>query len=382
MNFVAKALNLSKAAAERLAERNILRRAFVKHSFFPDIEEAYRLDKKFGYYEDGTVVVKTSKGELVIRGFPKIRRALTLSPTLEKHFGSRRIAVEEKMNGYNVRIVKIGENLYAITRRGLICPYTTQKAREKIPVEFFLEYPDHMLCCEAVGEASPYVPSNVYGISDLEFFLFDIRECRTNEAVSVDEKEEIAKRYGLKMAEVLLKTSPNDFKTIRSVVEDLSRRGREGVVFKDIDMVVPPVKYTTSYANCSDLSYAFRYFMEYARDFMIARIVREAFQAFEFGESGKELDERCLRLGRSVLLPMVESIKAVRRGEDIVERTKLVFSSYEVLELFKKHLRLLGVDFRVAEVRDADGKISATFERVMRSTTDKIAGILNGSLWR
>ncbi|OYT33736.1 ATP-dependent DNA ligase, partial [Archaeoglobales archaeon ex4484_92] len=101
MNFVAKALNLSLSAAERLRERNILKRAFVKHDFFPDIVEAVRLDRKFGFYEEGTVVIKTRTDEFVVRGFPKIKRALTLKPTLKRHFGNRTIAVEEKMNGYN-----------------------------------------------------------------------------------------------------------------------------------------------------------------------------------------------------------------------------------------------------------------------------------------
>lgn len=33
MNFVAKALNLSISAAERLEERSIIRKAFIKHPF-------------------------------------------------------------------------------------------------------------------------------------------------------------------------------------------------------------------------------------------------------------------------------------------------------------------------------------------------------------
>lgn len=40
------------------------------------------------------------------------------------------------MNRYNVRVVKISENLYGITRKRLICPYTTEKIREKIKSDF------------------------------------------------------------------------------------------------------------------------------------------------------------------------------------------------------------------------------------------------------
>uniref|UniRef100_A0A7C2SNN2 RNA ligase n=1 Tax=Archaeoglobus fulgidus TaxID=2234 RepID=A0A7C2SNN2_ARCFL len=377
MNFIAQALNLSKSAASRLDERNILRKAFVKHPFFADIEEAFRFEKKFGQFEEGTVVVKAKDSLKVFRGFPKIKRTLLLNPTIKKHFGSRDIVLEEKMNGYNVRIVKIGENLYAITRRGLICPYTTEKARILIDDEFFRDYPDYMLCCEAVGKASPYVPTEVYGIENLDFFLFDIREGRTNRPLTVDEKIEIAKIYGLKLAEILATVSSEDTEKMREIIEKLDRNRREGVVFKDREMKLNPLKYTTSYANQSDLRYAFRFFGEYGRDFMLSRVVREAFQSFEF-EDEEKFNERCLQLGRAILEPMIESIRACKRGEMIYEESELVFENQEVIELFKMHMRLLGVEFRV-EVLD-EGRIR--LKRVMRGTSDKIKGILQGSYWK
>lgn len=380
MNFVAKALNLSISAAERLEERNIIRKAFIKHPFFSDVVEAFRLDKKFGLYEDGTVVVKSVDGVRVFRGFPKIRRILVLNPSLKKHFGDKEIALEEKMNGYNVRVVKIGENLYGLTRRGLICPYTTEKVREKIKNDFFEDYPEYMLCCEAVGPSSPYVPSRIYGVKELEFFVFDIRNSRTNEPLGIEEKEEIAKRYGLKMAEVILKTHPDD-PEIKRVIDELDSKRREGIVFKDIEMKIDPLKYTTSSANISDLRYAFRFFGEYARDFMLARIIREGFQSFEFGDSEEKFKERCLRLGEAILDPIVQSIKECSEGKNIYEESDLVFSSPEVLELFKKHLKLLGVDFRM-EILDEGKEIRARFKRVMRSTNDRIRGILKGSTWK
>jgi len=323
------------------------------------------------------VVVKAKDSLKVFRGFPKIKRTLLLNPTIKKHFGSRDIVLEEKMNGYNVRIVKIGENLYAITRRGLICPYTTEKARILIDDEFFRDYPDYMLCCEAVGKASPYVPTEVYGIENLDFFLFDIREGRTNRPLTVDEKIEIAKIYGLKLAEILATVSSEDTEKMREIIEKLDRNRREGVVFKDREMKLNPLKYTTSYANQSDLRYAFRFFGEYGRDFMLSRVVREAFQSFEF-EDEEKFNERCLQLGRAILEPMIESIRACKRGEMIYEESELVFENQEVIELFKMHMRLLGVEFRV-EVLD-EGRIR--LKRVMRGTSDKIKGILQGSYWK
>ena len=382
MNFVAKILNLSRSATLKLEEKNILRRAFIKHKFFQDIIEAYRLDKKFGFYEEGTVVAKTSDGLRVVRGFPKIRRALTIDPTIKKHFKNKKIAVEEKMNGYNVRVVKFGENLYGITRRGLFCPYTTEKIREKIPADFFDDYPDYMLCVEAVGEASPYVPTTIYNIADLDFYLFDIRHSKTNEPLSIKEKEEIAASYELKIAPILAVVNPDETEIIKRVIEDLNSKNREGVVLKDVEMMIEPIKYTTSFANCLDLNYAFKYFNEYARDFMLARIVREAFQSFEFKDSDEEFDERCRRLGASILGSLVESIDSVNKGEIVAEKCRLIFSNPEIIELFKEHLKLQRINFRLKIIEKKGDQTVVLLERIMRGTTDKISSILNGALWR
>lgn len=376
MNFVAEALNLSKFSAERLFERGILKRAFIKTEFFGEIIDAYRIEKKFGVYEEGTVVIRSKEGLKVVRGFPKIKRILILETGLRRHFGDKTIAIEEKMNGYNVRVVKVGDEIYAITRRGLICPYTTEKVREKISGQFFEKHENLMLCCEAIGNASPYV-ADYYGIEGLEFFVFDIRDCETNVALKIEEKERILERYGLRGVEILKKCRTLEIEEIKRVIENLHAKGREGVVFKDLEMKVEPLKYTTSFANCSDLAYAFKFFEEYGRDFMLARIMREAFQAFEFGYS----DERALRLGKAILESAIESIKKVKNGEEIVEKSKLIFSSEKVYEAFKMHLKLLGINFRELEAKKSEKGLEVVIARVMRATTDRVRSLLEGNPW-
>lgn len=379
--FVSEALGLSRHASKTLEEKSILREAFIQHPFFSDIIEALRFDRKFGEIEEGTVVVKTINGVRVIRGFPKIRRALTLYPSVRNHFG-KEVAVEEKMNGYNVRLAKLGKNLYAFTRRGYICPYTTEKARNVVGIDFFRDHPDLILCCEAVGEESPFVPKKIYGIEGLDFFVFDIRKMETNEPLPVDIKIRLCEEYGLKHAPLLgIYNSRDAHVEIIEHIKKLGEEGREGVVIKDPKMKIEPLKYTTSETNAGDLSYAFRYFNDYGKDFMFSRIVREGFQSFEFSESEEEFIERCLRLGMSILKPMVESIKTVSDGEWVSEKIKLRFDSIEVMELFLKHLRKMGVDFRIREIKKEEKGAILYFERIMRSTTDKIRAHLEGQPW-
>jgi putative ATP-dependent DNA ligase len=379
MKFVVGAFHLTPSAARRLEERNILRPALIPHPFFSDVEEAYCLGKKFGEYEEGTLIARTKNESVIVRGYPKIRRALTLHPTIKRRFRGE-VVIEEKMNGYNVRIVKLGNNLYAVTRRGFICPYTTEKAREKINPDFFKDHPRLMLCSEAVGEESPFVPVNIYGVS-FEFFVFDIRERKTNVALPVREKERLSDEYDFKIAPILGQTKASQaHKEVKNIVFELGERGREGVVIKDPEMKKPALKYTSSQSNCFDLMHAFRCFNEYAKDFMLSRIVREAFQSFEFEEDEEKLKERCLRLGEAILKPIIESIKDVSKGRRVVEKNSPRFKSLEVLELFKKHLRRMGIDATYS-IASKNGEYLLNFERYMKSTTDKISHLLKGNVW-
>ncbi|AGK62130.1 RNA ligase, Pab1020 family [Archaeoglobus sulfaticallidus PM70-1] len=380
MKFVAEALHLSPPAAKRLEERNLLREAFVKHSFFHDIVSAYKLEKKFGGFEEGTLIAKTKHGLEVVRGYPKIRRALTLHPTIKKHFRDE-VVVEEKMNGYNVRIVNFGSNLYAITRRGFICPYTTEKAREMIDSSFFRHYPELMLCCEVVGKESPFVVKDIYG-TDLDFYIFDVREKRSNRSLSIDNKMKIAEEYGFKLAPILERCDTNvAHEVCRDIIERIGNEGREGIVLKDPEMKINPIKYTTSESNATDLYFAFRYFNDYGKDFMLSRLVREAFQSFEFNENESKFKERCERIGKAILESMIKSVIDVSCGREVSEHHRLRFSSLEVLELFKVHLIRMGVDVRFSDPYHDGEKYVLEFRRIMRSTTDKISHHLKGNLW-
>lgn len=153
-------------------------------------------------------------------------------------------------------------------------------------------------------------------------------------------------------------------------MKKIGKEGREGVVIKDVDMKKPPIKYTSGQANCSDLSYGFRYFGEYGKDFLLSRLIREGFQSWEFCE-----DEE------AILFSMVESIKEVKVKKKVYEKCRLRFYDLEVLELFKEHVRRLDVTAKFSEpVKDDNGYI-VQYQKYIKSTTDTIRRILEGNLW-
>ncbi len=381
MKLVAEALSLSEPAARRLYRRSILKPAFIPHKFFSDIDEAYLLEKKFGKYEEGTFIALSNGRSYLARGFPKIKRALILGECVKKHFESCDVAVEEKINGYNVRIIKIGKEIYAITRKGYVCPYTTERAREIINREFFKDYPEYMLCCEAAGLESPHVQKEIYG-KRLNFYLFDVRNTRTNEALNVERKIEIAEEYGFKLAEVFGIWSgdelmDNAFRVIRK----LDGEGREGIVMKDVNMSKPPVKYTTCYCNCSDLNYAFRYFNDVGRDFMLTRAVREGFQSYELDIRDEMKNERCLRLGKAIVNGVLDSINEVIEVGKLFEKAKLRFRSEEVMNLFIAHTKkLTRADFEYLG-KDEEGYHMLLLKKERTSTADRIRHLISGGFW-
>jgi len=344
-------------------------------------QDLFRLDKSISGIEAGTCIFL--KPFDIVRGFPKIPRALILHPGIFSHFSScKKVAVEEKMNGYNVRIALINNEIVGLTRGGFVCPYTTEKARELVGSDFFLQYPDLVLCGEMVGPDSPYVPKSIYDIESLEFFVFDIREKLTGKPMSVKNRRQLVDEYGLRSVRLF---GDYDLEKAHSEIATIIKRFgmslNEGVVIKDPEMLLSPVKYTSSMSNCADLRYAFEYYNDYGRDFFFPRVCREAFQAVEWDLTEEELKERCQRLGESILLPMIKTIKKKKDGAHITETVQIRVRNLDTAREFEEHLRLLGVDAIFEEPELTDNGYLVQIRKKYHSTSDKTESILNGDLW-
>lgn len=366
-----KLLNISSQKLEESYWKGIIKN-YQKHDL-----EAIQFKKDLGPVESGTMVIG---GETIhiIRGFPKIRRALLLQPALNKHF-SKEIAVEEKMNGYNVRIAQIDQQIIALTRGGYICPYTTRKATEILDLDdFFQNNPEMVICGEMVGTLNPYVSHYYPEVGKLGFRIFDLREKQSNTPLTVMDKRKLLKEYGLEPVH-LMGIFPVDEapEKIMGIVRDLGVNNREGVVMKDPMMQLEPLKYTSSQAQALELEYALSYPFDLAQAFLFSRIIREGFQAYEMAESTDELSERAFRMGESILYPMLETIKRVEKGEVAAEDLVIEVGNENEAEEFIRHLRDLKVMAKLVEIKD--GK--AVIRRIHQSTNDRVKNYLHGGLY-
>lgn len=327
--------------------------------------------------EAGTMVC-LSKDIQVVRGFPKIRRTLMLNGALKSYFQGE-VAVEEKMNGYNVRIALIDSEIVAFTRGGYVCPYTTKKAPEVMDLNrFFADHADLVICGEMLGTDNPYVSHYYPEIGKLGFRVFDLRQKLTGKPLPINEKRELLLEYELPPVNLMgifsVLEAPSK---ILKVVKKMGAEGREGVVIKDPQMELPPLKYTSSQAHDDELVYAFKFPFDLGKAFFFSRVIREGFQSFEMKESEEEKSERAQRLGESILYPMLETIKQVSAGDVAGEDLVMDAESPGEVKEFLRHLRDLGVV--AVALKYEDGK--AVIRRVHQSTTDKISNYLDGGLY-
>jgi putative ATP-dependent DNA ligase len=326
--------------------------------------------------ERGTVVVEDA--DAIVRGYPSIPRVLVLEAGVPSFFDAdTTVVVEEKLDGFNVRVADVGEVL-AFTRSGYVCPYTTARIRDRLDVSaFFADHPEWMLCAELVGPETPYTTHDYDGIDTNAVRVIDVRDCETGRPLSVDERDEVCETYEFPQPRRFGRWTPAEAPgEVRDAIAELDDAGREGVVMQSADGT-SQLKYTTESQHHGALAYAFSLPFEYGRDFVFSRVIRDGFQAVEFDEDDDRLRERAHDLGESILYPMVETIQDVADGERVGERHTVRGDPDSIDALFD-HLRDQSLTLDVESDRREDGERVVTFLKVAESTQSRIQYYLEG----
>ncbi|MFA4667875.1 RNA ligase [Pyrococcus kukulkanii] len=335
-----------------------------------------RFKDSAGKLRRGTVVFDE---EDIIPGFPHIKRVVNLEEGIRRAFRNREFYVEEKVDGYNVRVAKVEDRIIAITRGGFVCPFTTERITDFIPQEFFKDHPNLVLVGEMAGPESPYlVEGPPYVKEDIEFFLFDIQEKITGKSLPVEERLKIAQEYGIPHVEVFGKFTRNDLKELYELIEKLSREGREGIVMKSPDMK-KIVKYVTPFANINDIRVGARVFYELPPGYFTSRISRLAFYVAEKRIKGEGLRKLAEDLGMALLQPLVESILDVEQGDEIAEVFKIRVKKIETAYKMVTHFEKLGLNIEIVDIEELNnGMWRVTFKRVYSDATSEIRELIGG----
>jgi putative ATP-dependent DNA ligase len=331
--------------------------------------------------ERGTVILDSA--DAIVRGYPSIPRVLALDAGVTSFFDSgATVFAEEKLDGFNVRVVDVGDDgPLAFTRGGYICPYTTARVRELLDLgEFFEEYPGKMLCAELIGPETPYTTHDYEEVDSHAIRVFDVRDRESAAPIAVPERRDLCARYDFPQPRLFGRYDRSEAtEAIWSAIEELDAEGREGVVMKTADSD-SMVKYTTESKHHDELADAFSLPFDLGRDFVFSRITREAFQAAEFDESDERLRERAHDLGESILLPAVDTIRKIESGGTVGERHRVRGGNDEIDALLD-HLRDLALTVEVEEDYRENGQRVVEFLKVAESTTDRTTYYLEGGTY-
>ncbi len=349
-------------------EDHLKRRTYegTSYRFLPDYRSSL---------EKGTVIFE----DTIIRGFPKIPRTLVLETGIPRHFDERLVA-EEKLNGYNVRIARVEGDMFAFTRSGLICPFTTYVVEQMLELDaFFDDHPAVILCGEMIGPENPYTAHHYPEVASLAFRAFDIRDRSSGEPYPVKERRGWCDDHDIPQTAYLgefdLDTATD---RLPSIIDELEREQREGVVLRDPDGS-SPLKYTTSSANQGDLAFAYSLPFDYGQAFTFRRLIREAFQSHEWDEEGDERRERAQALGEAILLSMTDTIETVDDGERVGEQ-HTVRSDPEAIDRLLDHFVEQGLTIDIESDRHENGQRVVTFTKRVQRTNDKIDAYLDGTI--
>ena len=361
--------------------------SFLEQYFNP--EEIIRLQKKKAFHTEHVkelLLVRLTqdlrnypRGSIFyengfIPGYPKIVRVLHLQNGINRYFKGR-FYVEEKMDGYNVRIALIDGNPLAFTRGGFICPFTTNRIPDLVDMNFFRTYPRYIINGEVVGPGSPYNTEVIpYIDEDVVLFVFDLLN-EIGKSLSVEERYAILEPFTIQQVRRWGPFSPSDIENIRAIILELEREEREGVVIKPISDG-KPVKYVTLSSCLRDFQATASLMTEIPAGFYIQRILRAVFFCHEFGVS---LDEHyLLESARALYLLPKKALKEIAEGGNIRESFLIKAKSKDALDDLLHHLHRSGISTKLLSLEKNGDYYRVKFHRIYTKGTREIRRRLMG----
>ena len=273
----------------------------------------------------------------LVPGYPHIGRIFRLEQGLAQQF-SGPFWVEEKIDGFNVRIFESGNGLVALTRGGYVCPFATDRVSEFIDPGVFDAEPDLIVCAELAGPDNPYTQGGPSFVpEDVALFVFDLMRLDRPGFLPEAEKYALCERYGLPMARSFGRFEAAQWERVREIVAELDAEGREGIVLKEEAPGTHRTKYVTGWSGVYDIAVRAADTVELPGDFFTGRILRLVLYLDEAGRTSDAALER--DLGRAFLTGLVESVERFKRDGRVAHDFCCRFRRRENALAFMDHLR-------------------------------------------
>ncbi len=334
----------------------------------------YRISDDMGKYKRGTFI----SGDTIVFNYPSIMRIMRLREGLRNNFKSE-FYIEEKVDGYNVRIAKIKNRIVAITRGGFICPFSTDRLKDFADFSrFFEENPGYVIAGEIAGPENPYIEVYPpYIKEDIKFFAFDVFIKGERTPIPPEERYNLLEKYRIPQVRRFGKYISNDYEEIKNIILKLNDEGVEGVVIKSADGR-RVVKYTTININVSDIDADSWLILEMPGNFYTSRIARIGFAMDEFGIQPDE--EFFKRLGHAFLEGFLTGVRKFKESGRLSYIYRLRFNDEGNLVLFLEHMKTVSesIKFRIKRIYRENGKHILEFEKIFLESTSKFSEVMQG----
>ncbi|WP_435103363.1 RNA ligase [Arhodomonas sp. AD133] len=318
----------------------------------------------------------------VVPDYPHIARIFALGAGMRANIDGP-CHVEEKIDGYNVRIFPAGNRTAAVTRSGRPCPFTMDRLPDLVPdgalERVFDHMPDAVVCAEIAGPGNPYMDTaSPRGGDDVRLFAFDLLRLDGGAFAPLPERDRVLQAAGVPQAPRLGVYGPDDLPALIDCVRRLDREGAEGIVLKPAGDGLR-VKYVCPGINVTDAASEAAMELELPGEFYTQRLVRLVMALRELGERDRiaELGER---FGRELAVGFDRALTEVERSGELARRYTVRLRSAESVDALLEHLNRGSRTIRaVEEDRHHDGQHWVlTFRKVFRRSTSRLASLRGG----
>lgn len=350
-------------------EITILRERDALHSYQFNGHDFVRLSQEYKDRWRGNVFHEYG----IIPGYPGIMRILHLENGINRYF-KEKFYIEEKMDGYNVRVAIIDGLTLAFTRGGFICPFSTDRIPDVVNLDFFKKYPGYIICGEVVGPGSPYNTEVIpYIKEDIGFFVFDVIN-EGGQRIYAEERYKIMEIFGMRQVRRWGPFAAADILKIKEIVLELDKNSREGIVIKSISDNTR-AKYVTLSSCLRDLQATTHLITELPAGFFMHRILRAVFFCHEFGIPFSS--EYLTDASNALYLIPEQTLKNVAAGDSIKEYFNIKVKQKNTIEKLMIHLNRSGVRTQLVSVEKSGEYYAARFYRTyLKGTRELRQGLM------
>ncbi|MFH1222250.1 MAG: RNA ligase [Candidatus Micrarchaeota archaeon] len=324
-----------------------------------------RFSKSYRKIERGTVITPST----IIWGYPHIARVYTLENGIKRNIKNDIFYLEEKIDGYNLRVALVAGKLFAFTRGGYADPFATEKVREMQQLKkFFSDHPSLVLCGEMIGNTPFTPPTDKF---DVKLLVFDIDTGM--KYVPPVKKYHLLAKYKIDAVPFLGRFDKTQLQLVAKIAAYLHKGKKEGMVIKSADRA-SVIKYVTPFADIEDIGRGAYTFFDLPDGFFLQRILRSSYFIDDFALGRKEYGEK---LGSAFYAGLTKAIDDVRAGKDIEEEFEVLVSNRKIFESILSHMgREVGI--KLISSSEEKGKLRIRFSKVFRNTTSALRELHRG----